>query len=502
MNVDWMKRIAVVGLVLCVTVAWASLDAGAAGLDGGKKQIADWIDANSTKVIRLSDAVWSFAELGMQEHRSLKVITDYLRSEGFKVETGVAGMPTAFMASWGTGKPGIGFVVEYDALPMINNKPVPKKEAFVEGAPGHGCGHNLIMGGGVSAAAALKATMEKSKIAGSIFVYGTPAEETVDAKVFMLEAGIFKDADVLMMWHPNTMNRVDTGTNLAMFEAKFQFKGKTAHGARPHTGRSALDAVELMNVGVNFMREHIPMESRIHYVITKGGVQPNVVPDFAESWFYIRNPKIEEAERIYNWMIDIAKGAALMTQTTMSYETGGYNYNKLTNVAGARVMYENLKLIGVPSFTPEEVAFAKALQKEAKAKEAGIDTTIGPFVEKGDLAYSSSDIGAASWATPLIQLGLASRVEGAPGHTWGDVAIGGMSIGHKFMVNAAKIMAVTGFDILTKPEELKKMKSEFAEQTKDFQKKKFAENLKPRVDQYKTEAANWDKLLQPYYKNP
>jgi aminobenzoyl-glutamate utilization protein B len=496
------KKWWITGTVICFVLSCFWLDGGAASLDPGKQQISNWVDGNKERLTRLSDAIWSYAELGFQEYRSAKALTDFLKAEGFRVETGVAGMPTAIMASWGDGKPAIGFVGEYDALPMINNKPVPRKEPFAEGAPGHGCGHNLNGVGGAGAAAALKAYMEKNKIQGSVYFYGTPAEESGNAKVFMLEAGVFKDADMLMFWHANTDNRVDTGTNLAMFETKFQFKGKTAHGARPHTGRSALDAIELMNIGVNFMREHIPMESRIHYVVTKGGVQPNVVPDFAESWYYIRHPKIEEAERIYNWIIEIGKGAALMTQTTFSYETGGYNYNKLNNVSGARIMYENLKLFGVPAFTQEEVEFAKALQRELKAKEAGINTTIKPFAEKGELAYSSSDIGAASWATPFIQLGMATRIEGVPGHTWGDVAIDGMSIGHKFMLQSAKIMAATGVDILLKPDELKKMQAEFKEQTKDFQRKKFSDSMKPRVDQYKAEAAQWDKLLQPYYKNP
>jgi aminobenzoyl-glutamate utilization protein B len=490
------------GMVLCFVLFCSWLTASAAALEPGKQQVSDWVDGNKDRMIRLSDAIWSYAELGMQEHRSVKALTDFLRAEGFKVETGVAGMPTAIRASWGNGKPGVGFVGEYDALPMIGNKAVPKKEAFVEGAPGHGCGHNLNGTAGVAAAAALKSFMEKNNGPGSVYFFGTPAEESVDAKVFMLEAGVFNDADVLLMFHSNTDNRVDTGTNLAMFETKFQFKGKTAHGARPHTGRSALDAIELMNAGVNFMREHIPMESRIHYVITKGGVQPNVVPDFAESWYYIRHPKIEEAERIYNWIIDIGKGAALMTQTTFSYETGGYNYNKLNNVSGARIMYENLRLFGVPTFTQEEIDFAKALQREVKAKELGINTDIKPFAEKGELAYSSSDIGAASWAKPFVQLGMAVRIEGAPGHTWADVALDGMSIGHKFMLQSSRILAATGVDIVMKPEGLKKMQAEFQEQTKDFQRKKFSESMKPRVEQYKAEAAQWDKLLQPYYKNP
>ncbi len=472
-------------------------------MDAVKKQISEWVDANKDKIILLSDAIWSYAELGMQEFRSAKALTDFLKAEGFKVQTGVAGMPTAFVATWGAGKPAIGFLSEYDALPMISNKPVSRKDPVVDGAPGHGCGHNLFGAGDAAAAVALRHIMEKNKIPGQVIVFGTPAEETGVGKLFMHRAGTFKIADMLMMWHPNPLNRVDTGTNLAVLMAKFQFKGRTAHGARPDTGRSALDAVELMNVGVNFMREHIPMETRIHYVITQGGGQPNVVPDFAESWYYIRHPRIEEAARIYDWVIDCSKGAALMTQTSTTYETQAYLYNRITNITGSRVLYENLQLFGTPEFTPEEVEFAKKIQREVKAKEVGINTKIEPFNEKGELRFSSSDEGNASWATPSMHLGVATRIEGVPGHTWADVAIGGMSIGHKFMINTTKILAATGLDLLTKPEEMKKIRAEFEEKTKDFKERDFLPSTaKAPVDQYKSEAAQWDILLQPFYKNP
>ena len=472
-------------------------------MEPAKKQISDWVDANKDRIIRLSDAIWSYAELGMQEFRSAKTLVNFLAAEGFNVETGVAGMPTAFVANWGAGKPVIGFLSEYDALPMISNKPVPQRDPLVEGAPGHGCGHNLFGTGDAAAAVALKHTMEKYKISGQVTVFGTPAEETGIGKLFMHRAGTFKIADVLMMWHPNPQNKVDTGTNLALLMAKFRFKGRTAHGARPDTGRSALDAVELMNVGVNFMREHIPMETRISYVITRGGVQPNVVPDSAESWYYIRHPNIEEAARIYEWIIDCAKGAALMTHTVSTHEIQGYHYNRLTNVAGARVLYDNLKLFGVSEFTPEEVEFAKKIQRELKVKEVGINTKIESFNEKGEVRFSSSDSGNASWANPLIHLGMATRIEGVPGHTWADVAIGGMSIGHKFMIDAVKILAATGLDLLTKPEEMKKIRVEFEEKTKAFKERDFLPaTAKPPVGQYRSEAAQWDKILYPFYMNP
>ncbi len=488
--------------LFCLTAA-PTQKVCAAEMDPLKKQISDWVDTKREKIVRLSEAIWSYAELGMQEHRSAKAITDFLKSEGFKVQTGVAGMPTAFVATWGEGKPSIGFISEYDALPMLSNKPVPKKDPYVEGAPGHGCGHNLFGAGDAAAAAALKGVMEKNGIKGQVILFGTPAEETLVGKTYMHREGIFKAADIVLGWHPGTENQAGTDTNMAVLIAKFRFKGITAHGARPQTGRSALDAVELMNVGVNYMREHIPMESRIHYIISQGGVQPNVVPDFAESWYYFRHPRIEEAAKLYDWAIKIANGAGMMTETTMSYETLVYCYNKLTNVAGARVLYDNLKLYGVPEFTPEEVEFAKAIQREVKAKEKGIDTTIKPFQEKGGMAFSSNDMGSASWATPIINLSMASRIEGVPGHTWADTAISGMSIGFKFMLNASKILAATGIDLATKPEAMQKVRAEFTEKSKAFKERDFlGPNAKPPVDQYKSEAARWAQLLKDFEKKP
>ena len=345
--------------------------------------------------------------------------------------------------------------------------------------------------------------MEKNNIPGQVIVFGTPAEENASAKTFMHRKGVFKVADVILSWHPGTENKGSTDSNMAVLKAKFGFKGKTAHAARPHEGRSSLDAVELMDVGINFMREHIPSEARVHYVITRGGVQPNTVPDYAENWFYFRHPDIGEAAKIYDWAINIAKGAGLMTDTQMSYEPQVYCYNILSLVSGAKLVHNNLELVGVPTFSPEEVDYAKKIQREMKAQEVGINTKISPFREKGEISLSSDDTGNASWAAPVLRLNLAVQLEGVPGHHWGIVAVSGMSIGYKFMLNGTKILASTGLDLLTKPEEMKKIRAEFDERTKSFKERDFLPaEAKPPVDQFKNEAANWDKLLQPFYRHP
>ncbi|TEU10267.1 amidohydrolase, partial [Candidatus Bathyarchaeota archaeon] len=277
----------------------------------------DWIDENRERIIEFSDAVWEHAELGLVELKSSRLLADELESHGFSVERGVAGMPSAFMGVWGRGKPVIGVMGEFDALPGLSQKAVPYKDPLRDGAPGHGCGHNIHGASGLAGAIALRYALEESELEGTVKFFGTPAEENYDGKVFMAMTGVFDDVEACLSHHPSQVNTASLRSSNAMNSVKFHFHGKTSHAAgSPEQGRSALDAVELMNIGVNYMREHVIEKARIHYVIEEGGGQPNVVPDYARTWYYIRAPERDQVDRIYEWILRIAEGATLMTDTT------------------------------------------------------------------------------------------------------------------------------------------------------------------------------------------
>ena len=287
--------------------------------------IERWIEANKSELTSISDGIWAYAELGLAEHKSSKLQMEYLQEQGFTIEAGVGGMATAFVASWGKGKPVIGFLGEFDALPMVSNKAVPYKDPLAEGAPGHGCGHNLLGVASMGGAVALKQVMESKGLPGTVRYYGCPAEESSFGKTWMVRDGAFDDVDIALTWHPGNTNAVRNSSSLADLVLKFNFYGKTAHAAGdPWNGRSALDGVELMNAGIERMREHMRLDSRVHYVISHGGGAPNVVPDFAQNFFDVRAADIPELKRMHSWVLDIAKGAALMTQTRFEEVFLGY----------------------------------------------------------------------------------------------------------------------------------------------------------------------------------
>ncbi|MDP2901441.1 MAG: amidohydrolase, partial [Candidatus Bathyarchaeota archaeon] len=321
-----------------------------------------WIDQNQKRITEVADTIWGYAELGLTETKSSKLLQDELRKHGFKVEAGVASMPTAFVATWGSGKPVIGVMGEFDALPGISNKVVPEKVPLREGAPGHGCGHHIHGTSGVAGAIAARYAMEKAKAKGTIKFFGTPAEENFVGKVFMVRAGLFDDVDAVISHHPDSVNAATVGSSTAVNGVKFHYYGKTSHAAgSPEQGRSALDAIELMNVGVNYLREHVIQEARFHYVIEVGGGQPNVVPDYARSWYYIRAPQRDQLDSIYKRIIKIAEGAALMTETTLKVEFIMGLYNLIPNRAVAETITANMKEIGAPQHTAEELEFAKKI---------------------------------------------------------------------------------------------------------------------------------------------
>jgi aminobenzoyl-glutamate utilization protein B len=430
-------------------------------LTPAKKTAIDWIDGAKATFEEIAKYIWDNPELSLVEFKSSAKLQEYLAGNGFKIEKGVAKMPTAFVATWGSGKPVIGFLAEFDALPNLSQRSgETTKTEIVAGGPGHGCGHNLFGTASCTAAIATKVAMEKNGIKGTVKVFGTPAEETLIGKVFMARDGVFDGTDIMIAWHPGETNGVSYASMLAMSSVKFQFKGRSAHGAAaPEMGRSALDAVELMDIGMNFMREHVVQEARIMYIITKGGEVPNNVPPDAEVWYFIRAPRRTQVDLIWNWMQDVAKGAALMTQTKMSYNILAAAWEVLPNKVLSKMGDANATAIGPPSFTPEDQAFGEAVIKSLgkEVKGTAFDTTIthpnfnqtfpNVFVVK-----ASTDQANVSWMFPTLTFGAATQAKGTPGHSWQLVCQTRTSPAMKGGLAVSKYMAASAIDCLTNPE--------------------------------------------------
>ncbi len=441
-----------------------------------------WIDEKAPELNALSKTIWDYAEVGLREEKSAATLASYLEKEGFSVKKGVGNMPTAFVASFGEGKPILGFLGEYDSLAGVSQKTVPTREEVVPGGPGHGCGHNLLGVGSLGAAIALKKEIEVGRLKGTVRFYGCPAEETLIGKVFMAKAGAFDDLDAAITWHPWVVNGVWGSQHLAMNSVRFAFYGRTAHAASaPHMGISALDAVELMNVGVNFLREHVIQEARMHYVITNGGGQPNVVPAQAEVWYYVRAPHRRQLEEIYPRILKIAEGAALMTGTRLEvkFQVGCYDY--LPNRVISDVLLESFRRVGAPKFSKEDFAFARAIEQSfgpghklslltsnnipPEYAELTLHEDIAPIYDWGRPMPGSTDVGDVSWITPTAQLTAATFVMGTAAHSWQATAASGMGIGQKAMIAAGKAMAVAGYELMTKPDLLRKAKETFIKDT-------------------------------------
>jgi len=444
-----------------------------------KECALDWIEKNNGLIIEISDKVWEFAELGLIEFKSSVLLADELAKHGFKVDRGVAGMPTAFVATWGEGKPVIGIMGEYDALPRLSQKKVPWKETLDLGSPGHGCGHNIHGASGMAAAVAIKEAMEKHRIRGTVKFFGCPAEENFSGKVFMVRDGIFSGVDAVISHHPDNMNDVSLMGCLAVNSVKFHFHGKASHaGASPEQGRSALDAVELMNIGVNYLREHVIQDARIHYIIEKGGDQPNIVPSYARSWYYVRAPEVNQLDFIYNWILDIAKGAAIMTRTEMKTESFGGIYKIVPNRTVTELIIKNMREIGLPKYSDEDLKFAEEIAKTItpemkiaelkKSKRPGWQRLVDKLVDdeipdpwgEGEVTHGSTDVADVSWQAPTVEFSTATWVLGTPAHSWQAVAQNGVGIGHKSLIFAAKVMAATAIDLLTRSDALNKAKEE------------------------------------------
>ena len=411
------------------------------------------IDANTTSYAETAMQIWNFAELGYQEYQSSALLQKILKDAGFTITTGVAGMPTAFIAEFGSGKPVIGILGEYDALPGLSQAVVSEEKPIEAGAPGHGCGHHLFGVGSAAAAIAVSDWLMKTKTTGTIRYFGTPAEEGGGGKTYMVKAGMFDDVAAVLHWHPSNNNSANASSSLANKSAKFRFYGTSAHASgAPWFGRSALDGVESMNYMVNMMREHIPAESRIHYVITEGGKAPNVVPAFAEVFYYCRHPDMDMVKQNFEWIVKIAEGAAMGTQTRMEYEVIHGLYNVKPNETLSKVMNKNLNLIGGYEYTAEERAFAEKLQETLIAPSNLANTNIVmPYRVEEDGIGGSTDVGDVSWVVPTAGMRAATWVPGTSGHSWQAVAAGGTSIGTKGMIVAAKTMTLTAIDLYKDP---------------------------------------------------
>ena len=427
----------------------AAFSQPAAHLSPNKQAILTSIETHRNDLIRLSDQAWAFAETALREHQSSKVLADYAEAQGFQVERGVAEMPTAFIATFGSGKPIIGILGEYDALPGISQKANPVKEPLKAGAAGHGCGHNLFGAASLGAAIAVKELIQQGKLQGTVRFYGTPAEESVGGKIFMARAGLFNDLDVCLDWHPDTEIKANAQSSQAMVDFNVVFKGKAAHAAYdPWNGRSALDGVEAYLHGVNLLREHVRPSVRMHYVIVKGGDVPNVVPEEAEVWMWVRDSKRTGVDEVYQRVQDIAKGAALIAGVNYEMKLNSGTYEILVNRTGAQVMQNNLELLGPITYTPEEQAFAKQIQAATDVPQKGMDGAVKPLDEtKADPPGGSSDVADVSWIVPEIGMVAPTAPLDAPWHSWAVVACGGMSIGHKGMIYASEALALTMVDL-------------------------------------------------------
>ncbi|MCZ6915488.1 MAG: amidohydrolase [Gemmatimonadetes bacterium] len=410
----------------------------------------------------IAQQIFDWAEVGYQEVRSSELLQSELRDAGFTVEAGVAGIPTAFVASYGRGGPVIGILAEYDALPGITQEVVPVVTRRLDASAGHACGHHLFGTASTGAAIAVKQWLAASGTSGTIRLYGTPAEEGGAGKVYMVRAGLFDDVDVVLNWHAGDRNQASPSTSLSNKSAKFRFTGVSAHAAAaPERGRSALDGVEAMNHMVNLMREHVPQETRIHYVITSGGSAPNVVPDFAEVYYYVRHPESAEVQRLFERVVEAAEGAALGTGTQVEYEVIHGIHALLPNDAVQRAMYQNLVAVGGVSYTPEEREFAETLSQslpeDALSLESAMEVQPYEFTRSG----GSTDVADVSWVVPTAGLRTATWVPGTAAHSWQAIAAGGMSIGEKGMINAAKVMAMTAVDLITRPDLVAEAKAEY-----------------------------------------
>ena len=432
-------------------------------LSANKNAVFASVQKHQQELITLSDQIWGFAEIALRETKSSKVLADYAEAQGFRVTRGVAEMPTAFIAEFGSGKPIIGILGEFDALPGLSQKSQTTKEALVTGAPGHGCGHNMFGAASLGAALSIKELIAAGKLKGTIRFYGTPAEEDIGGKVYMARAGLFNDLDVCLDWHPDYENKAGIQSSQAVIDYDISFKGKSAHAASdPWNGRSALDAAELFNIGINFLREHVRPSVRMHYVYKKAGDVPNVIPEEASVWLWIRDSKRKGVAEVAERMKNIAKGAALMAGVDYEVKLNRGMYELLINETGAKALQSNMNLVGPVSYTPQELAFGDSIMKQYGLEAKGINGSIKPLeTTKPDPPGGSTDVGDVSYIVPEISLLATTAPFEAPWHSWVVVACGGMAIGHKAIVFVSKTLGSTMVDLFENEKLRADIKEEF-----------------------------------------
>ena len=433
-------------------------------LDNNTKAVLQEIENKSEKYNQIAKQIWDLAELGYQEEKSSALLQQTLAAEGFSIEKGVAEIPTAFIASYGSGQPVVAILAEYDALPGISQDASPEQKEIPNKPQSHACGHHLFGTGSTAAAIAVKNWLQKTGTKGTIQLFGTPAEEGGAGKVYLVKAHLFDNVDAVLHWHPSSSNGASARSSLANKSAKFRFYGIASHAAMsPQNGRSALDGVEAMDYMVNMLREHILPESRIHYVITEGGKAPNVVPAFAEVFYYCRHPQMQIVKENFERIVKAAEGAAIGTGTKMEYEVIHGLYNVLPNETLSEIMYKNLQTVGGFKYTEEEEAFAKKIMASYSYKTKATlhsTNTIQPYqvINKG--SGGSTDVGDVSWAVPTAGMGAATWVPGTSAHSWQAAAAGATSIGMKGMQIATKTLTLTAIDIFKNPSITKKAKAE------------------------------------------
>jgi len=434
-----------------------------------KQAIMSSVEKHEANLIKISDEIWALAETAFEENKSSKLLADYAEKQGFKVERGVAGIPTAFVATYGSGNPVISVLGEFDALPGISQKAQPTKEPLNVGEAGHGCGHNLFGSASLGAAIAIKELIESGKIKGTVKFFGTPSEEKYFGKIWMVREGLWKDVDVNISWHPADEIKADVQSTLALVDFKIEFFGQAAHAsADPWNGRSAADGLELYTTGINYYREHVKPTVRMHYHIQDGGQVVNVVPDYAKLWMRVRDTKRSGLMPVYERVMKMAEGAAIMANVDYKVTLISGIYEVLINREGAKIMQTNLELLGPIDYTEEEIAFAKKIQEVTGKEKIGMDSAITPLEEtKENPGGGSSDVGDVSWNVPNINLNVTTAPKDTPWHSWAVVACGGMSIGHKGMSYASKAMAMTMVDLFENPKLVEKVKAEYKERKGD-----------------------------------
>lgn len=447
-------------------------------------EVLSFIDGRYDDTARIARTLWEYAEVGYQETRSSELLQRTLRDEGFSIESGVAEIPTAFVASFGSGGPVIGILAEFDALPGINQDAVPDRSPIDGKMAGHACGHNLFGAGSVSAAIAVRHWLEENGRPGTVRLYGTPAEEGGSGKVYMVRAGLFDDVDIVLHWHASDRNSADADTTLANRSAKFRFRGVSAHAAgAPENARSALDGVEAFNYMTNLLREHVPQETRIHYVITSGGSTPNVVPDYAEVFYYLRHPEANMVKELWQRIESAAQAAALGTGTTVDWEIIHGNHPLLINEPLARMMDEKLREVGGISYTADEQAFAEKIYQTLlhPTLTLGSQSEVQPFTM--ELDYGSTDVGDVSMVVPTVGLNVATWVPGTPAHGWQSTAASGMTIGFKGTQVAAKTLALAAIELFENSDLRTSARTEFEKSTgDDFQYEALLGDRDPPLD--------------------